>query len=159
MRQDIYSLYRTVLHIPVQTFTDDYNSPVVTAVDNRGWNSLIFSMIIGKQGDQISEEKRWRVLMQHANDINSFTPVFQRDVVGAEVGPNGQVLRINGSGPAGSPTNPQATGATFKCGYIGNRKLVRILLRANITFETGTIMGFHFEQGHANRSEDNKRTF
>lgn len=129
---------------------------VTTVIDLENYDSQLFVLNIGAEGDTLSDTLYWQIQIQKSDDNINWRSVDSWDVLGAELDAQNSILNINGSGDEGTPTNPGTTGAVFKVGYLGVQRYLRMLINAEGTHTVGTVFSLTGHAAHAKRSEVNK---
>ena len=98
-----------------------------TGVDLQGYESATIVVTIGAEGDTLSGSVFFEIGLKGSDDNSTFTDVAQScNIVDGTITADGVFLKIDGTGDAGTGGNPDTTGATYRVGYVGGKRYIRL---------------------------------
>jgi len=141
--RDISNRVKSVTCQDAKVFTSDTNG---TTVDRKGFESLMFIVNSGIEGDTLSGSVKFDFILEHSDDDTTFTAVTSStDVTETSVDSSGIFLTLDANGET-----PQ----TSQIGYIGNKRYARVKIDATGTHSNGTPISVQAVLGNPMDSED-----
>ena len=114
--KDIYSNLGVATVIAPDAYDDD-NTPA--ALDLREFRSALLAISVGVGGITFSDTNKIEFKLTHSDDNASYEAVTGADVQGVEnVGTGGIILAL---------TSEHAAAATYKFGYVGGKRYLKLL--------------------------------
>ncbi len=124
---DISNRTKAVTCQDAAVFTADANG---TTVDTQGFESVMFVVNSGIEGDTLSGSVKFDFILQESDDDSSFSAVTSStSVTEGSVDGSGIFLTLDANGET-----PQ----TSQIGYIGGKRYVRVKIDATGTHSNGT---------------------
>ena len=124
--RDLYSRVKNVLALAAASYAAD-NTPV--AIDLAGYNSAMLVLNIGVGGITFDSTNKVEFKLTHSDDGTTYTAVEDADMQG--------VTGIT-SGIIKSLVAAHAAAATYKFGYIGGKRYLKLLADFSGTHGTAT---------------------
>ena len=120
--RDISNRTKAVTCQDAKVFTADTDG---TTVDRQGFESLMFVVNSGIEGDTLSGSVKFDFILEHSDDDSTFTA----DVTEGSVDSSGIFLTLDANGET-----PQ----TSQIGYIGGKRYARVKIDATGSHSNGT---------------------
>jgi hypothetical protein len=124
--KDLHSGVFAATLLPAATYAAD-NTPAT--VDLLGFQSAEVLLAIGVGGITFTGVNRVDFVLSHSDDDTTYTPVTTADMIGVTIA-SGGIIR--------SLTAAHAAGASYRYGYKGGRRYLRLLADFSGTHATGT---------------------
>jgi len=125
--KDMHSGVKVETAIAAATLSADNTPP---AVDLQGFNAAEIVLAIGAGGITFSGTNKVEFKLTHSDDDSTYTAVDVGDVLGvASVGDGGIVKSL---------TAAHATAASYRLGYVGGKRYIKLLADFSGTHGTGT---------------------
>lgn len=141
--RDISNRTKAVTCQDAKVFTSDTDG---TTVDRKGFESLMFVVNSGIEGDTLSSSVKFDFILEHSDDDSTYTAVTSStDVTEGSVDSSGIFLTLDANGET-----PQIS----QIGYIGGKRYIRCKIDATGTHSNGTPMGVVVVKGNPSDSED-----
>jgi len=141
--RDISNRTKAVTCQDAKVFTADANG---TTVDTQGFESVMFVVNSGIEGDTLSGSVKFDFILQESDDDSTFSAVTSStSVTEGSVDSSGIFLTLDANGET-----PQ----TSQIGYIGGKRYVRVKIDATGTHSNGTPMSIEVIKGNPQDSED-----
>ncbi|WP_375333146.1 MULTISPECIES: hypothetical protein [unclassified Candidatus Tisiphia] len=105
----------------------------VEAVDVSGFESGIFTVMVGAANVNPNDDRHVQIRLQHSNDNVNFTDCLDTEIIGAVLGENTGTF-------AYLKTRPDDTTA-FMAGYIGDKRFVRPAIKVTGDLGEGVLIG------------------
>ena len=141
--RDISNRTKAVTCQDAKVFTADANG---TTVDTQGFESVMFVVNSGIEGDTLSGSVKFDFILQESDDDSTFTAVTSStSVTEGSVDGSGIFLTLDANGET-----PQ----TSQIGYIGGKRYVRVKIDATGTHSNGTPISIQAVLGNAMDSVD-----
>ena len=111
-------------------------------IDTAGFQSLELIAHFGAAGDTLSGSQKFEAEVQHSDTSGSgYAACADSDLISSVTGTNtGCFAVVDASGEAGQ---------SYKTGYIGSKRYVKVVINPTGSNSTGTIVGATAIQGHA----------
>ena len=143
MARDISNRTTAVTCQDAKVFTADANG---TTVDTQGFESVMFVVNSGIEGDTLSGSVKFDFILEESTDDSTFTAVTSStSVTEGSVDSSGIFLTLDANGET-----PQ----TSQIGYIGGKRYVRVKIDATGTHSNGTPISVQAILGNPQDSED-----
>jgi len=126
--KDLHSGVRVATLLPAATYAAD-NTPVT--VDTLGFQSAEVLLAIGVGGITFTGVNRVDFVLSHSDDDTTYTPVTTADMIGVTIASGGIIRSLIAA---------HAAGASYRYGYKGGRRYLRLLADFSGTHATGTPM-------------------
>lgn len=127
--KDIHSCCYAATLLANATYAAD-NTPA--AVDRQGYEAVEILLAIGAGGITFSGTNKVEFVLTHSDDNSTYSNVTDADMLG--------VTGIT-SGIIKSLTAAHATAASYRFGYVGNKRYLKLLADFSGTHGTGTPIG------------------
>jgi hypothetical protein len=127
--RDLYSTIKRVPSIAPLGRTGDVTG---ASVDTRGYQSVTFGIDIGVGGITFDESNKIEFIAEHSDDGSAWTAVAAADVRGPETWLAGGIVK--------SLIAAHAAAASYKVGYFGQKRYVR--MKADHTGTHGAATGY-----------------
>ncbi len=124
--KDIHSETSVATLIGAATLSAD-NTPV--AVDRRGFESVEIVLAIGVGGITFSGTNKVEFVLTHSDDDSTYTAVATADMLGVTVATGGIIKSL---------TAAHAAAASYRFGYRGGKRYLKLLADFSGTHGTGT---------------------
>lgn len=124
--RDLYSRVKNVLALGAATYSAD-NTPV--AVDRAGYQSAMLALSIGAGGITFTGTNKVEFVLTHSDDDSTYTAVTDDDMQGVTGISSGIIKTLSAA---------HAAAATYKFGYIGGKRYLKLLADFSGTHSTGT---------------------
>lgn len=126
--KDQYSLQKHVVALPAAAYSAD-NTPA--AVNRAGYESATLALDVGVGGITFSGTNKVEFVLTHSDDDSTYTNVADADMLGVTGIVDGIIKSL---------TAAHAAAATYKFGYIGGKKYLKLLANFSGTHGTATPM-------------------
>ncbi len=133
--RDLKSRLKNVLALAAASYSAD-NTPV--AVDRAGYESAMLVLNIGVGGITFDGSNKIEFKLTHSDDNSTYTAVTDDDMVGLTVGSGGIIQSLIAA---------HAAAATYKFGYIGGKRYLKLLADFTGTHGTATPLSATWELG------------
>lgn len=133
--RDLVSRLKNVLALAAASYSAD-NTPV--AVDRAGYNSAMLVLNIGAGGITFDATNKVEFKLTHSDDGTTYTAVADGDVPGVTIGTGGIIKSLVAA---------HAAAATYKFGYIGGKRYLKLLADFSGTHGTATPLSATWELG------------
>ena len=141
--RDIANRTKSVTCQDAKVFTADTDG---TTVDRQGFESVMFIVNSGIEGDTLSGSVKFDFILQESTDDSTFTAVTSStSVTEGSVDSSGIFLTLDANGET-----PQ----TSQIGYIGGKRYARVKIDATGTHSNGTPISVQGILGNPIDSED-----
>ena len=141
--RDISNITKSVTCQDAKVFTADANG---TTVDRKGFESVMFIVNSGIEGDTLSGSVKFDFILQESTDDSTFTAVTSStSVTEGSVDSSGIFLTLDANGET-----PQ----TSQIGYIGGSRYARVKIDATGTHSNGTPISVQAVLGNPTDSTD-----
>lgn len=124
--KDMHSGVKAVTAIAAATLDADNTPP---AVDLQGFNAAEILLAIGAGGITFSGANKIEFVLTHSDDDSTYTNVTVDDVLGVESVTDGIVKAL---------TAAHAAAASYRLGYVGGKRYIKLLADFSGTHGTGT---------------------
>lgn len=124
--KDMHSGVKAVTAIAAATLAADNTPP---AVDLQGFNAAEILLAIGAGGITFSATNKIEFVMTHSDDDSTYENVTVDDVLGVESVTDGIVKAL---------TAAHAAAASYRLGYVGGKRYIKLLADFSGTHGTGT---------------------
>ena len=143
--KDIHSGMLAVVAIAAATLAAD--SPALT-IDLQNHNAAEMVLMVGAGGITFTGANKIEFVLTHSDDGSAFSPVEIDDVLG--------VAAVDGSGVVKSLTAAHSAAASYRFGYVGTKRYLRLQAVFSGTHATGTPVAASaiLEKGHINPQDD-----
>lgn len=145
--KDMHSSITVATAIGAAVLSAD-NTPV--AIDRKGYRSAEVVLAIGVGGITFSGTNKIEFVLTHSDDDSTYTAVTKADLLGvASVGAGGIIKAL---------TAAHAAANTYRFGYVGNKRFLKLLADFSGTHGSGTpiaaivVLGDGFNQPEANQA-------
>jgi hypothetical protein len=143
--QDIHSDMTVVTAIGAAVLSAD-NTP--SAIDLQGYDAAEIVLAIGVGGITFSGTNKIEFKLTHSDDDSTYTDVDTDDMLGVTVASAGIIKAL---------TAAHGTAASYRYGYKGGRRYLKLLADFSGTHGTGTPIAAMVIKGHGfNRPEANQ---
>ena len=105
------------------------------SLDLRYADDVLLVFTVGAQGDTLSGTVKTEFEVQESDDNTTFTPVANADLTSSESGTNAGTAKV-------IDANAKAN-STYKAGYKGYKRYIRVVERRTGTHTTGTPTAVH----------------
>lgn len=136
--QDIHSSVSLATLIGAAVISAD-NTPV--SIDLRGFDAAEVLLAIGAGGITFSGTNRIDFVLTHSDDDSVYVPVTTVDMLGVTVASGGIIKSL---------ISAHAAAASYRFGYVGNRRFLRLLADFSGTHGAGTPIAAMAMRGAAN---------
>lgn len=124
--KDMHSGVKAVTAIAAATLAADNTPP---AVDLQGFNAAEILLAIGAGGITFSGSNKIEFVLTHSDDDSTYENVTVDDVLGVESVTDGIVKAL---------TAAHASAASYRLGYVGGKRYIKLLADFSGTHGTGT---------------------
>ena len=131
--KDLQSRVKNVLAIPPASYSAD-NTPV--AVNRTGYDSAMLILNIGVGGITFDGTNKIEFKLTHSDDDSTYVAVTDADMQGVTGITSGIIKAL---------TAAHGAAATYKFGYIGNKKFIKLLSDFSGTHGTATPISANWE--------------
>lgn len=123
---DEHSSYKAVVAIEAATLAADNTPP---AIDLLGYKSCEVVLAIGVGGITFTGTNKVEFVVTQSDDDSTYTAVAQADIIGATVATGGIVKSLVAA---------HAAAASYRFGYVGNARYIKVKADFSGTHATGT---------------------
>lgn len=134
--KDLHSSLTAVQAIGAAVLAAD-NSPA--AIDLQGYNSAEILLAIGIGGITFTGSNKIEFVLTHSNDDTNYSAVTTDDMLGCTVGTGGIIKALIAA---------HAAAATYRYGYKGGKRYLKLLADFTGTHGTGTPIAAIVLKGH-----------
>lgn len=136
--KDLYDNIGVVHGIDAQVISTAGGAKATGDVDLQGFQSAVLVINCGASGDTLDASDNITVKLEHADDPSSYSAVEEDDVLGAT--PSGGVVL--------SLDSLDKDQATYRIGYVGGKRYIKVTVTPNGTLNNGTAMALDIIKGH-----------
>lgn len=112
-----------------------------TSVDMKGYESLMFVVNVGASADTINGSNYIELEVEDSSDDSTFSDCADADILDS--------VSATNNGTFGLIDAASEDEATFKVGYVGDKRYVRVVLSFTGTHSTGTPISVDAIRGNA----------
>ena len=125
-----------------------------TGVDLQGYEGATILVDVGAEGDTLSSSVHFEVSLEESDDDSTYTDVAPAGSIDGTIAAGGIFLKLDGT----TGGDPGTAGGSFRVGYVGGKRYIRVVLAKTGTHSNGTPIGAMVVKSHARHSEDNAFT-